>query len=297
MAALAGVGLPGRAATFDCDRATQPIERAICGDATLSAVHARVEELTRRLETAPWRQDTRDGHDAFDRARERQSRDPAALLRLYRDRLVVLERESLMAADPRFNDLPEDAAARDCLMLPIGVHADGPCSVVDSGVLGAVAGRAARFAVYDYEGWETRALLILGPGPAPGRLRVALVDTMPEGRCEAPRLLRSRGMQIVLWRCTVFGASTTLVDRVWRLDGDRWHLLAVDGWRAGLIERLGPDYRLRGSPVVDYEGMRAVAMLRHFGATASGQLVEARISLDWEGEALVLRSVHTLSEQ
>ncbi|HYF09840.1 MAG TPA: hypothetical protein VD970_19645 [Acetobacteraceae bacterium] len=284
---IVALAAPVRAEGLDCTGVATPLHRMVCADPDLLAVARRVEALSRDLSRAPWAAETAQRQEAFLNALPRLLGNPGALRAAYRERLQTLEREAIMAADPRLRALPEAVAGRDCLILPISVHADAPCRVVDRGALGDVDGRARRFLRYEYEGSDTGVLLVLGRGAADEPWRVDLVASSWDEECQPPRLLPGTAPRL-LWRCTTIASGSPRHDRVWRPEGAAWHPLDVQGWRAALTARLGRQYALHRSPVVDYDRMATTVRLRSQDHGA-GHWAEGRIELGWVADRLVLR--------
>ena len=100
-----GWGVPARAASFDCARATTTVERTICGDAELSRMDEALDQAYRAALASPQAGAARDGQRAWLAGRNRCT--TAACVRdAYAARLAQL---SPGAAKP-----PVPAAAPSC---------------------------------------------------------------------------------------------------------------------------------------------------------------------------------------
>jgi uncharacterized protein len=99
LAATCAVALPAAAASFDCNRARAPDERAICANRVLNDQDVRVDQLydiTRRLVPMGGRGAIMDDQRAWLRARAACGANRACLARSYDQRLgelnTVMER-------------------------------------------------------------------------------------------------------------------------------------------------------------------------------------------------------------
>ena len=281
--------VPAQAEGPDCARVATPLDRAICADPDLLAVAQRVEALSRGLVTAPWAAETARDHDIFLNMLPRRAANPEALRATYRERLQTLDRERLMAADPRLRAWLEDMPAYDCLILPISIYADAPCRAVDQGALGTLEGRARSYVLYAYEGSDTGALILLGAGSGEGAARVELIAFSWDERCERPWMLPGP-VPALLWRCVMASSGSARRDRVWRPERDGWRERDVQSWRADLQARLDRQYALHRPPIVDFDAMRTVVRLRAQGDGVA-PWVEVRIALGWDGDRLVMRGL------
>ena len=292
-------------ASFDCARATLPLERAICGDAETSTLDERMAALYRRTQVTPWAEMVR--AEQLRWLRERRlpaAADPIRLRDAYRSRIATLEPQAALAGDPSLSGLTEEQIAASCVALPPdpGAEPGLGCRVRQSGPLGTVGGRRLHYAIYLHlptaepadseEGRQT--VLVFAAGPD-GRFALQLADFRDAVFCAEPVLLARRQGPILQMPCHESGTGNINAEAVFAWRDGAWRALDIQSWTADLARRLPAGLQVWKGVYPDYVGLTARSPLWRPGdgnCCPSGGA--ARMTFAWQGDRLALRGIRVV---
>lgn len=289
-------------ASFDCARATQPVERAICGDAETSALDERLAAVFRRALATPWGETVRDEQRAWLRGqRNAAAADPARLRDAYRRRIAALEASVALAADPALSGLTEARIGAACVPLPPDPESPegGTCRVRETGALGTLEGRRLVFAVYAFPDPQQPdsvmlaavATLVFAQAPD-GRYALLFADRRGTVGCGTPRLIQGAPGAMLHLQCHQYGTGNFNAESVYAWRDGAWRSLDIESWTRELARRLPEGLEVWKGIFPDYARLTARTPLWRPGdgncCPTGGR---ADIALAWRGERLVLRDL------
>ncbi len=300
--AIALAATPARAASFDCVRATQPIERAICADAQTSSLDERMAAAYRRAMATPWAAMVRAGQRQWLReTRAPAANDPARLREAYRARVAALEASAALAGDPGHAGLTAVQIRTACVALPPDPDAPpgASCQVRESGPIGTLDGSRLVQALYAYPDpahpdsnmQSAVAATVFAAGPD-GRHRLIFADRRGPVACAAPRLIAGASATLLHLRCSHYGTGNFNAESIYAWRDGGWHERDIESWTRELLRRLPDGLGAWKGIFPDYVGMTARTPLwQGSDGNCCPTGGRAEITLAWQGERVVLRDL------
>jgi hypothetical protein len=291
------VSARAQAASFDCKRATTPVERKICADSALSARDAALGEsfeaaLALSLDPAGLRADQ---VEWLSRSRDKATND---------DELAQSYGKRQQAIDIALAQLSADQARRivsagegRTTCLPVLAIADaGACTISEFGELGAIEGHVFAYATYDYAKGAAQLdyrRVVIFERVAGNTLRViASPDPDPAFYYSRPRILHSEGRAALHIPAYESGTGNFNRERlfVWRDGG--WRDVDVASWLGDLARRLPAGLGVWQGVFPDYATLKAGTPIWRKGdgnACPSGG--RAALALGWRGDRIALERI------
>lgn len=305
MGALAALFLAAAAwgASFDCARATQPVERAICGDAEVSALDSRMAAAYRANMDTPWAAMIREAQRPFLAERRNFARQPDTLRAMYARQTAMLEAAAALRGHASHGPMTEAqiAAARIALPPDPAIEGERPCRVRETGSPGqeTLDGRSLRHAVYAYPDpahpdevtLAAVATVVFAAGPD-GRFVPVFADRRGVNGCGAPRVFRG-GMGATLHLpCHQYGTGNINFESLYAWRRGAWQELDIESWVFDLRQRLPRGLEVWKGIFPNYQALTARTPLWRPGdANCCATGGRADIALRWQGDRLVLRDL------
>ncbi|WP_158814086.1 lysozyme inhibitor LprI family protein [Methylocapsa sp. S129] len=297
--ALVWAIMPGAAAaaSFDCGRATTPIERRICADPGLSAADSQLGQdfdaaLTLSLDPAglrasqtEWLTQSRDKAAANDELAEAYARRQKELDKMLAQLRATEAGRTIGAAEARANCLP-------ILAIPDA----GACKVTAAEEMGAVEGHAFAYASYEYAKGEEepdyRRVVIFECLASAMSHAVIAPDADAAFYYDKPRLLHA-GRRTML-QIPAYESGTGNFNRerlfVWR-DG-RWRDVDITSWEGELARRLPAGEGVWQGIFPDYVALKAsTPVWRKDDGNACPSGGRADLGLGWRGDRIALETI------
>jgi uncharacterized protein len=287
------------AASFDCAKPANPIEKAVCADPALSAADA---QLTQRLADAMARSLDPDRLD--DEQRQWLGRlgkgeaDSATIAAAYQNRLGQLDRQLawLDQIEPA-RTTTEDAACSACPALfddPAG--SVGACTVSEFGTAGSAGGHDFPYGLYSYS---------LANGDGPIRVSVVLYERLSDGKLRAlfapqeaggffsrPTIFVSSGHTLLHLPGYESGTGDFNLERIFIWKASAWAYFDTDGWHLDLARHLPKGYEVWKGVFPDYRKMTGTTPLwRGSDGNCCPTGGRADFTLGWQGDRLTVKSV------
>ena len=300
LAAFTVLGLavagPADAASFDCARATTPVERKICTDPALSSADSQLgrdfdaalalslDPAGLRASQTEWLTQSRDKTTASDGLVEAYARRQGEL-----DKTLAQLRETLAGRSVG----PAEARA-NCLSI-LAVADAGACKVTAYDEMGAVEGQVFAYASYEYakgEGGLDYRRVVIFERLVSGILRAVIApDADAAFYYDKPRLLHA-GRRVLL-QIPAYESGTGNFNRerlfVWR-DG-RWRDVDITSWEGELARRLPAGEGVWKGIYPDYVALKAsTPVWRKDDGNACPGGGRGDLVLGWRGDRIVLES-------
>jgi len=288
-------------ASFDCARATLPVERAVCADAALSALDDRLGAAYRRNMDAPWAAMIREAQRPWLTERNNFARQPEILRRMYQRQVAMLEAAAAVEGHDSHRGRTAAQVAGSCIALPPDSEAPegAACAVRESGVPGMARldGRPLLYALYSYpDPAQPESVLLAGiatvlfAAGADGLYVPVFADRRGVTGCAAPRLYQGPTGVMLHLPCHHHGTGNINFESLYARQGGQWRERDIESWTFDLRERLPRGLEVWKGIYPDYARLTARTPLWRPGdgncCPTGGR---ADITLAWQGERLVLR--------
>lgn len=295
-------------ASFDCARAAQPVERAICGDAALSALDERMGTLYRQAMGAFWAPMIRTQQRDWLAERDRAVGNLDRLRALYRQRIAALEQAVAVWGHASHRALTAEQIAKTCIALPADPEAPAgaPCQVAESSALPLLLdGRGVIAARYTYpDPAQPDAIMMASVGVAlfaagpDGRYAPVFADRRGVTACGLPRLIQGPPGVLLHLQCRQYGTGDFNAESIFAWREGQWRPLDIESWTRELRRRLPQGLEVWKGIFPDYTALTARTPLwRPSDGNCCPTGGRAEITLAWQGDRLVLRDLRVTRGQ
>jgi uncharacterized protein len=302
---LAAVGLsalgPAAAASFDCAKATTPVETAVCADPILSALDERVTErfamaTARSLDPEGLRQDQRIWLAVRDR--DGVTGAPRSLLAMYRRRLDQLNKEIAdLDKIETARDTTEAASHSACpALFDDAPDTVGSCEVTGFGEIGAVDGHAFLYGLYTFraaKGDYPRRTSVVVYARDGDKLRALFVPREDESFYDVPSIVTAADRIVLRLPGHESGTGNFNRERLFLWRNGAWVGADVTSWYSDLVLRLPGDYEVFKGIFPDYGKMTAAALLGRKKTDGICCPTGGRVdmTLGWRDDRLIIESL------
>jgi uncharacterized protein YecT (DUF1311 family) len=285
---------PAAAASFNCAKASTPVETMICGDPALSAADEALaaifaEALAATLDPQPLRTEQRE----WMRQRNKLAKT-TDLAAAYRDRTDALKAEiGSRQAMPR--DIAEAEAGTACFVLPEAA-ADLTCEVAETGAVEDDKGGSLRYQLQGYKQDDLRiaggAILFEPVAGKPGRLAPIAAAYGESAHYGRPKVVTAAVATFLLIPGSIDGTGNFSAESLFLIDDGKLRDVDVRSWQRDLERRLPKDMAPWKGIYPDYAKLTAGTALWQDGdANCCPTAGYATIRLGLKGQRLTLEQV------
>jgi uncharacterized protein len=301
---LAVIGLgalapPAAAASFDCAKATTPIEKAVCADSALSVLDDRLAErfataTARALDPEDLRQDRR----IWLAVLERDEVTGRNLLAAYRRRLDQLYGEIDWLDKIETARNTDEAAARSACPALFDDSPDtvGSCEVAEFGDIGTVEGHDFLYGLYTFHAAKGDFLLrpsVVVYARDGDKLRALFAPREGGSFYDMPGIVTAADGIVLHLPGHESGTGNFNRERLFLWRNGAWAAADVTSWYSDLVPRLPGDYEVLKGIYPDYSKMIAAAPLWRkktdgYCCPTGGR---ADMTLGWRDGRLIIESL------
>jgi uncharacterized protein YecT (DUF1311 family) len=282
------------AASFDCAKASMPVETMICGDPALSAADEALaaifaEALAAALEPQLLRAEQRDW--VRQRNKLAKTTDLAAA---YRDRTDALKAEiGARQAMPR--DIAEAEAGKACFLMPEAAP-DLTCAPTETGAVEDDKGGTLRYQLQVYKQDDLRiagsAIIFERVAGKPGRLAPIAAAYAESAHYGRPKVVTSAVATFLLIPGSIEGTGNFSAESLFLIDDGKLRDVDVRSWQRDLEHRLPKGMAPWKGIYPDYSKLTAGTALWQSGdANCCPTAGYATIRLGLKGQRLTLEQV------